>query len=379
MKRLKHLVFLISLSSSLSVFSSCDLANYGGNNGKTLQKPNIFISEFYFGKSVNDCILEIGTLDDTPIDMSNLTLKVYNGPDIKLSYNFKNVKVSKSNLVLVENLESTFSDETSTIIKLNDNTLYGRYYIEIVDSKNNVIDFLGAKEFNTTFVDHQSLVKLPNHFYERDAFIKMNYVKVREGVTKYLGNLDSPLTEEELAEGPRLDAEEYGSLPFENADKSYGGYERATIRRLGDGDTSYFNWPSGSSLDPYTSVRYLMIDTPEIDHGDGGGEKYGDTAKEFNNEKLGKATLIYVQSCRGGALHESYGRYLGFVWYTTKANPTFDDLRLFNFDIVKAGLAKLSLYNKYEEMYYKDVLYYDYLDYANEYAIKNKLYIHEDK
>ena len=70
MKRLKHLVFLISLSSSLSVFSSCDLANYGGNNGKTLQKPNIFISEFYFGKSVNDCILEIGTLDDTSLSAS---------------------------------------------------------------------------------------------------------------------------------------------------------------------------------------------------------------------------------------------------------------------------------------------------------------------
>lgn len=375
MKRIKHLVFLTTLSFSLSVFS-CDFV---GENSKTLQKPNIFISEFYAGESINDCILELGTLEEESFDISNLTLKVYSGSNLRLSYNFKGVQISKSNLVLIENQESTFTDSTSTILKLEDNTLYGLYYIELVDEKNRMIDSLGFKEFNTSYVDHQSLIKLPNHFLDRDKFDKMNYVKARKGVTKYLGNLETPVTEEEILEGPRLDSEEYGSLPFESGEKSYGGYEKATVRRLGDGDTTFFNWPSGSSLSSSTSVRYLMIDTPEIDHGDGGGEKYGDTAKAFNNEKMSSATLIYVQSCRGGALHENYGRYLGFVWYTTKQNPTFSDLRLLNFDIVKAGLAKHALYDKYEEMYYKDVLYFDYLAYANAYAAKNKLYIHEDK
>ncbi len=378
MKKIKHLGILILLSAALSVFSSCSTADSNDNSSKTLQKPNIFISEFYSGESINECILEIGTLLDEPFDMSDLTLRVFSGSKLKLEHNFKDIKISRSNLVLIENKEADFLDETSTIIKLEDNTLYGSYYTEIVDSKNNVIDFLGNKDFNVSYVEHQSLVKLEEHFLDRDAFNKMNYVKVRRGVTKYLGNLNAPLSERELGSGPKLDKEEYGALDFEDGGKSYGGYERVSVRRLGDGDTSYFNWLENSSLSSSNSVRYLMIDTPEIDHGDGGGEKYGDTAQQYNNERLNKATLIYIQSCRGGNLNETYGRYLGFVWYTTKDNPTLDDLTLFNFEIVKAGLARFSLYDKYEEMYYKDVLYFDYLAYANEYAKANKLYIHEN-
>ena len=44
--------------------------------------------------------------------------------------------------------------------------------------------------------------------------------------------------------------------------------------------------------------------------------------------------------------------------------------------MVLDGLAEFAESDKYETMYYKDILYYDYLKYANDYATSLGLKIH---
>ena len=79
-----------------------------------------------------------------------------------------------------------------------------------------------------------------------------------------------------------------------------------------DGDTAYF-------IDSVTKerfrVRFLAIDAPEVDHGDGGGDPWGDAASSYLRNLLQKAKSIILESDDDNSTaHDIYGRYLAFVW-----------------------------------------------------------------
>lgn len=122
-----------------------------------------------------------------------------------------------------------------------------------------------------------------------------------------------------------------------------------------------------------------MIDTPEISHGPNSKiqeEPWGQEAKKFNNDKLKNASSILIQSNLGSSLKETYNRLLGYVWYTNDPNKSITSYRLLNFQLVKEGLAEFSLHERHDTMKSNDVSYFDYLDYVNEIARRNKIKIH---
>ena len=365
--KLKYL-FLTSLLS-LSFLSSCS------NDSTSSLSKKLFFSELYNGESINDCVLEIGTTSENELSLNGITINFYNSNEISYSYLFKDETISKNKLVLFVNDYSSYTNDFSSLIKLDDNYICGRYYAEMVDDKGKIIDTIGYKGVSIDYVRDGSLIRLNEYRKGRDEFETLDYISFRSGYDKNLGILDCPLSLDEVLNGPSLDESRYGGLGFAKGNKATNGYSKVSILSLGDGDTTHFKFPKEDGIsDDYSSrVRYLLINTPEIDHGDDSikEEPYGKDAQKFNNERLKKATLIVVQSAKDESLKDTYGRTLGFVWYTDKENPKISDLKLLNFELVKEGLAKLSD-GDYKTLFDKDVLYQDYFKYAKTKAEKER-------
>ena len=80
-----------------------------------------------------------------------------------------------------------------------------------------------------------------------------------------------------------------------------------------------------------------------------------------------------VQTNKDYALRETYGRLLGYVWYTNIENPTLNDYRMLNYELLVNGYCRYDSRTKYENMSYLDMYYTNYFDYAYEYASNLRL------
>ena len=225
------------------------------------------------------------------------------------------------------------------------------------------------------------MIRLKEHFKARPVYRELDFLRASKKDMKYLGNTNCPLTLDEFLKGPKLDEKVYGNEPFLNADGSpKGGYVPVTIRSLGDGDTTQFNWPKGSGIsNSYKErVRYLLCDTPETYHGPGGvdPEPFGQEAQRYNNNKLSNASKIYVQSNKDYSVHDTYGRTLGYVWYADVKNPKTSDFKLLNYELVLLGLARATFRERYETMISNDIYYSEYFKYAFKLAEEQGLKIH---
>ena len=63
-------------------------------------------------------------------------------------------------------------------------------------------------------------------------------------------------------------------------------------------------------------------------------------------------------------MHETYGRYLGCVWYTNEENPTLDDYILLNYQIAYNGYSEQANSGSYNEMISNDMYYSYYFEVA---------------
>ena len=370
-KVLSSIILLTLLSSGLF---SC-------KNDKKINYGNLFFSEIYAGEHGEDYALEIGSKEEK-IDFSGYKINFYSSKDLAKTLDLSDFSASSSAFVFINKdfneTDFTFKD----FYRLDDNYIYGSYCVELINQDNDVVDSLGYKGYNTSYLKKGSLIRLKESQTPSGSFDKLNYIRTYKSEHKYLGNLNVPLSKDELLEGPKI-ASNYLSLPFNDGNAPKGGFVSVTVSSLGDGDTTFFKFPKDSGLNSGNSVRYLLIDTPEVDHGPNSfikEEPWGVQAKNFNNEKLSKAKHIMVQSNLGFSLNETYGRYLGYIWYSSSDDALdYSSYRLLNFEMVKEGLAKFSTYDEYETMISNDILYYDYLNYANLLAEKNKIKIHGEK
>lgn len=368
----KLVLILISSSFCLTFNTSC-------NNKSSLNNEVIF-SELYVGSNVFDTVLEVSVLKEN-VDLSNYKINFYgSGININYTYSFSELDCDKTNnVILFLNKSSTYVTTSSNVITLDGDYICGYYYVELTNN-NEVVDALGTKGFTLEYARSGSLVRLKEYYESRSSYNELDYIEVRSGITTYLGNNEAPITLESLLEGPKV-SEEYKNITnFVDGEFGTGALVDVSVISLGDGDTTHFSFPSDSGVSSSydNRVRYLLIDTPEIDHGSGGvsAEPFGEEAKTFNNTRLTNATKIMCQSNKNKPITETYGRTLAYVWYTTKENPTIDDLSLLNFELVKAGLAKFSTYDIYEDMYYGDIYYYDYFNYAANLAKSQKIKIY---
>lgn len=82
-------------------------------------------------------------------------------------------------------------------------------------------------------------------------------------------------------------------------------------------------------------VRYLVINSPEMNYGDGGPEPYAQEAKDLNEEYLDKAEQVYIELDVGPPT-DNYDRILAYV---------YSDDTLINEALLEAGLAKVRYVN----------------------------------
>ncbi len=108
-----------------------------------------------------------------------------------------------------------------------------------------------------------------------------------------------------------------------------------------DGDTTHV----ATRHYGYTvKIRYLGIDTPESTSD---LEEWGKTASIFNKTTLKSAKHILLESqgwARGdedkAATADGNQRSLAYVWYSTLENPTINDYRCLNLEMVYQGLSQ---------------------------------------
>ncbi len=342
----------------------------------------IFISELYKGSKVYDVAIEIANTSNSVIDLSNYKLEIIksmeveNSLDLQGFLNNNEVFVIANNSFIAKNKVNVNLQLTNDILNKN------RCYRIINKQTNELVDILGNERFYDKQFLYGNPIRNEESLYSITKFDYMNYYCLSEGVADYLGNLDLPLSKNELLEGPKLE-EKYANLSFSDGLNSLGGFFETTIESLGDGDTTYFYYPSEANLDSGSgsySTRYLFINTPEVDHGGEldyiKAEPWGYAAKDYNNQKLRNATSIIVQSCIGSPVHETFGRVLGLVWYSDKVNPSLEDYRLLNYETIRDGYAFKSGTEVYNEMNYKGINYSFFVDYALRIAEEKGIKVH---
>ncbi|MFA6829206.1 MAG: thermonuclease family protein [Bacilli bacterium] len=110
-----------------------------------------------------------------------------------------------------------------------------------------------------------------------------------------------------------------------------------------DGDTTQFTSYNGNYS---VKVRYLAVDTPESTSEI---EEWGKSASKFNKSILTNAKVVIVQSAasaksgeEGEADLDGYQRSLAYVWYSNVSNPTLNDFRNLNLELVFEGYSLFS-------------------------------------
>ena len=115
---------------------------------------------------------------------------------------------------------------------------------------------------------------------------------------------------------------------------------KVTLESCIDGDTAKFNIKG-----EVKTVRFLSIDTPEIEHDEVEAQPYGNEAKKYTCNLLKQASIIKLQYDTKSDSTDKYGRVLAWV---------FVDDDLLQAKLVENGLAQVKyVYDDY--MYSSDL------------------------
>ena len=104
----------------------------------------------------------------------------------------------------------------------------------------------------------------------------------------------------------------------------------AVVVRVVDGDTVKIKYSNGEE----TSLRLLLVDTPETKHPKLGVQKYGPQASEFTKEQLKAGMHVYIEGDKES--HDKYNRALGYLWYKKDGQYV-----MINEELVANGLARV--------------------------------------
>ena len=111
--------------------------------------------------------------------------------------------------------------------------------------------------------------------------------------------------------------------------------EKVVFYKCSDGDTARFIVNGVEK-----KVRFLAIDTPEVNHQEKGTEPFGKEASEYTCNTLKNAKEIYLEYDSNSDKEDKYGRLLAFVHV---------DGKLLQKSIIQEGLARVAyVYGDYE-------------------------------
>ncbi|MBN2558869.1 MAG: thermonuclease family protein [Clostridia bacterium] len=139
-------------------------------------------------------------------------------------------------------------------------------------------------------------------------------------------------------------------ISYEGMDFFTNGYESVEFAGQIDGDSTLL-FIDGESVE----VRFLAIDTPEMDADDGGLRELASDAGEFTWDILANAGSIIIERDSQSDAYDKYGRLLAWVWA---------DGVLLNHSLVSRGFATV-------RYLYGDYRHTSFLFEAQEYAMNN--------
>ena len=355
--------FLLALLCCFS-FSSCD------NNDINDTKTKLIISEVVEGNS-SDRAIELYNISDETISLNDYLLEIHLKNSVSTIDFSSTLKPNETFLIVHENACEELLSKADLIT--SQLTFNGSQPIVLkTKKKNKQVDIVGILDNQIDYYKDLTLTRKKEFLVGRKSFDEYDWIRYNTGNFKYLNTIDVSITNDELLSGPCL-TNEYLSLPFYKLD-SYGNYiggggvMNVDLISNIDGDTSTFRYDttiiSVLGIQQGTKLRYQNIDTPESYAGN--VQEFGLMAKAYTKHRLEEAFEIQVQSVLDGAITETFGRMLGWVWI---------DGELLNHSIVKMGYSNLN-FSTNDMMLYKDVSYTNFLYDAQLYATKNKLGIH---
>ena len=346
----------------------------------------VFVSEVYaslhstFGKAI-----ELGNIGEEKVELDGYKLIIYSGKKVTKTIDFTSLDFIDANgtYIIANKTNDEYDYHSKANMILDGDYIYGSNKIELYNKEGYLFEVFGS-ELKFDYALNSSHLKLPQFYGPSvETYDRLHYINVRVDDTySYLGNLECPFTtQEEILKGPTI-TEELFNLPFEDVSSPGGGFAEVTVQSFGDGDTTVFKFKEDyDNVESSERTRYMNINCPEISHSpDGSGaEPWGYAAQDYNNDVLRGAKKILVQSVKGYGFRETYGRLLGFVWYSTKENPELSDYTLLNLEMVREGYAYYGGSDPLNELYSNNIYYSTYFDYVYLFAQNSKIRIHGEK
>mgnify|MGYP003290557919 CR=1 FL=1 len=338
---------------------------------------DLIISEFHSLTATSEKVIELYNRSNKTLDLSKYHIEIQN------SMGNRTINLSGS---LESDKTFVIARDCATVSKFNADLVSsqliwnGTQYLTLRKGKK-IMDAIGSDTIQYEYGTYLDMCRKKEYLIGRYTYRPYDWIRYAPDNLSRLHTINGVLSDEELLEGPHLTGDDFAKEFTLDGEIGNGGVMEVTLGSMGDGDTTRFNFGyTNSYVHGNNSVRYIALDTPEIQHGSYIDEMpWGEAAKEFNNDILSRAKSYAVQSVPNYTLYETYGRILGYVWVSFIDNPQPQDYELLNFLLVKEGYSTLRFVKgnqKYDITNYKGISYQNYMYNAELIAIENKLRVH---
>ena len=338
--------------------------------GQVVETTEEIVIELYQNTFLNkETSLFISKYIDAGYKTSNQGIEIYNGTNVAVDLKdyylavLHNGELAPSKTIEFEDIQ-LMSGQTYVIVNKasSDRTLRSKANILSEDLYFDGNDVIQLRYKNHTYID--TFYNLGNRQFIYEEEMQVRDTSVKKGnrsfnTLEWIGYVGYYF--EAVGTYP-LEVEErpifiHNSLPFGNED----GMDLVELISVTDGDTaSFYGTVSGKSYSGKERVRFLGIDTPETHPI---VEFSGLEAKDYTNQQLNNAKIIYLQSSPFDGTVDTYGRTLALIWI---------DGKLLNYDLVLNGHSQNYLPKKSKLVFQNRYLYQWFAD-AEEYAKANKL------
>ena len=366
MKKLSMISILFA-----SLLTAC-LPATSSSTSEDIIIPPLVISKLITGTSSKNNVIELFNPSNVAINASLFTLEFYGNGSLTptASIPLMNTILSMDYYIIVSanHDETTLVENADVVINTGSLPYNGNDVIELT-YQGIASDRIGNIGLDIDYSRSATFIRtgLKEDYEPTLVFNNLKFIRYLPDLYSAIGSDNHQIkTLEQMMEGPRLESR-YLSLPFISPTSSTqggGGVVTTTNTSVADGDTASF---AAQGQFGGGSIRYVYINTPEVDGNYVSAEPWGYVASKYNKEYLLKdpATLtIQIQSIPDSALKEVNNRSLGLVWING---------HLSQFLIVKEGLSEdVSLTPTSSDLLlsYKDIPYLSFLQVAEANAIE---------
>ncbi|VEU80053.1 lamin tail domain-containing protein [Haploplasma axanthum] len=335
---------------------------------------SIVISKYYQNTYMSENAIELYNTSDKEVNLKGYSLNIYTDTDKSVTYSYKITgKIAPKGFFLIATSDPFDVELQNADFKVDKLPYNGDDAIVLARGKQNV-DVLGTPGSGVVFGEKTTLVRKKSRMEASTIYDSTSFFYFKESSYQLLGTIETGILDEDLFTGPMLTDEDRQRPFFKEGDRTVGGggAVKVTISRLGDGDTTRFNFPEELFGSSDKSVRYYFINTPESP-GHPSESPWGLTAKNFNNSILNQAVElgldIEIQSGLDGTTDGGFDRLFAMVYVGGYQ---------LNYMIAKAGLCP-DVTEQAPKHGYKGMSYYGWMIEALNYAKTNKLGMHGDQ